>query len=331
MPTASRTKTSAPTSSRSAPLKAPTNPLLAWGVPVAAGGVILVSAVLALFEILTTDVALAVSIVAALILLVFLGERPLLAPQADTRLRGIGIGLAIVWFGACYWPFHSRLFPGTPLVNATRVTPAGDGLPLTIPASGHGLIDLLVEGQLVQAPGSSVAQPLTYTLTFEPTGSAPLTISGRFDDTLKTQRMGRRGTTQVHQQHTAELHLVENAGQGELRLTQVTLEPQSAAGLTVSAFVHPLPPTWGLVLLVAALLAGTLAFDRQALVASTDGALTLSTAAVVSTAIIFWTSNTPHPEFSTLIGSTMLGAPLGYLAGAAIWWIAKLILGRPGR
>jgi len=68
-----------------------------------------------------------------------------------------------------------------------------------------------------------------------------------------------------------------------------------------------------------------------AAVAATDGALTLATAAVVGAAVIFWTSNAVHPDFRTLIGSAIFGGPVGFAAGALLWWAAKKLIARPGR
>jgi hypothetical protein len=66
-------------------------------------------------------------------------------------------------------------------------------------------------------------------------------------------------------------------------------------------------------------------------VPETDGALTCATAAVVGTAVIFWTSNAVHPDFAALIGSVIFGGPLGFAAGALVWWMAKRLIVRPTR
>ena len=105
----------------------------------------------------------------------------------------------------------------------------------------------------------------------------------------------------------------------------------SELNLPMTAFAHPLPGPIVLGLTVVALLAAVVAFDRLGPVAETDGALTLSTAAVIGTAIIFWTSNAVHPDFQTLIGSAIFGGPLGFAAGALLWWMAKRLIVRPAR
>ena len=82
-------------------------------------------------------------------------------------------------------------------------------------------------------------------------------------------------------------------------------------------------------LLATALMAAVVAFDRLGPVPETDGGLTVSTAAVLGTALIFWTSNAVHPDFSALIGSMIFGGPLGFIAGAAVWWMAKRLIAGP--
>ena len=135
----------------------------------------------------------------------------------------------------------------------------------------------------------------------------------------------------VHQSHSSELRVLANPGREDLSITQLSLEPPTAPAVTVSAFAHPLPGPVILGIAVAALLAGVIAFDRLAAVAATDGALTLATAAVVGAAVIFWTSNAVHPDFRTLIGSAIFGGPVGFAAGALLWWAAKKLIARPGR
>ena len=210
------------------------------------------------------------------------------------------------------------------------MSPRGSGLPLRIPAAGHRAIDLVLEGKLSPNPTGGAAAPVHYRVTLESAGARQV-VEGQFDDTLKTQRLGRRGTTVVHQSHSSELRVLANPGREDLSITQLSLEPPTAPAVTVSAFAHPLPGPVILGIAVAALLAGVIAFDRLAAVAATDGALTLATAAVVGAAVIFWTSNAVHPDFRTLIGSAIFGGPVGFAAGALLWWAAKKLIARPGR
>lgn len=300
-----------------------------WVIPGVATVVILGSALLAVLGVVPTTVALAAAILAALVLLAYVGERPLLAPAAPARARLVGATVAFAWVMVCYVPFHARLFPGTPLVSGAQVTAAGAGLPLRIPAAGHAAIDLLLEGQLAPNPTGGTAPPVRFSLTIEDGSGTPRVVDGSFEETLGTRRLGRRGTAVVHQTHTADVRVFGNPTGGDLTVTRLVLEPDTAPPITLTAYTHPLPGPVVLGLLALLLLAGVAAFDRLGPVPETDGALTLATAAVVGTAIIFWTGNAVHPDFQTLIGSAIFGGPLGFAAGALVWWIAKRIIVRP--
>jgi hypothetical protein len=236
-----------------------------------------------------------------------------------------------VWFVACYVPFHARLLPGRPLVDAADVSSAGSGLPLHIPATGARRIDLLLEGKLTPSTAGGVAPPVHYALTLEDQGGETRAVEGTFEDRLATRRLGRRGSAVVHQTHTADVRVLDNPGRGELTVTHLVLEPASAQPITVSVYAHPLPGPIVLGLASLALLAAVIAFDRLGPVPETDGALTLSTAAALGTAYIFWTSNAVRPDYFALVGSVIFGGPIGFAVGALLWWMAKRLIVRPTR
>jgi hypothetical protein len=300
-----------------------------WLVPGGASLAIAGAAALAWLGLIAVSGALAVSIGALLVLLFYIGVRPLVAADAARRAQAIAAGLALFWLTACYLPFHARIFPGTPLVDGVEVTAAGGGLPVHIPASGHAAIDLLLEGKLGQNPTGGVAPPVHFRLTVGGGDPTPQVVEGTFEDSLRTQRLGRRGTAVVHQTHSAEMRVLPNPSRQDLTVTQLVLEPENAQPIRISAFAHPLPGVVVLTLAALVLLAVVVAFDRLGPVPDTDGALTLATAAVIGAIVIFWTSNAVHPDFSTLIGSAIFGGPLGFAAGALVWWIAKRLIVRP--
>jgi hypothetical protein len=333
MATASRSR--APAGAKR-PSRAPVPVLLAvdtlraWAIPAVAGLTIAVLAALDAAEMVATPIAVAITIAASLLLLLYIGERPLVTAERSARDRLLGGALAVVWFLACYTPFHARLFPGRPLVDNAQITSSGSGLPLRIPATGARAVDFLLEGKLTPSAAGGVAPPLHYVLTIEDDAGAH-TIDGTFEDRLATRRLGRRGTAVVHQTHTADVRLLPNPRRGDLRVTHLMLEPESTQPITVSAFAHPLPGPVVLGLAILALLAAVVAFDRLGPVPETDGALTLSTAAAIGTAFIFWTSNAVRPDYPALIGSAIFGGPIGFAIGACIWWMAKRLIVRPAR
>lgn len=298
----------------------------AWAVPAAAGLGITAAVLLAVTGVVPPATGLAATVLGALVLLLYVGLRPLLTEPHSARERALGAALGALWLLACYLPFHLRLVPGTPLVAEAALETGGRGLPLRIPAAGHRAVDLLLGGTLTPAPADGIAPPLHYHLTVEGADGQARVIEGTFEDTLRTRRLGRRGTTVVHQLHTEDFRVLTNPARGDLTVTQLTLEPESAQPVTLSAFPHPLPGGLVLGLAVAAFLAATVAFDRLGPVAATDGALTLASAAAVGTAVIFWTSDAVHPDFPTLIGSAIFGGPVGFAAGALVWWIAKRLI-----
>src|SRR5439155_259607 len=72
----------------------------------------------------------------------------------------------------------------------------------------------------------------------------------------------RRGTAVVHQAHTGDVRVLPNPTRQDLRVTAVTLDPPSAQPVTLTAYAHPLPGSIVLGLVVAALVAAVVAFDR---------------------------------------------------------------------
>ena len=125
---------------------------------------------------------------------------------------------------------------------------AGSGLPLTIPAAGTTAVDLLLEGHLSPAAGGGAATPVAFTLLIDGTGGTSETIAGRFEDTLRQRRLGRRGSAVVHQLHTTVRRVVPNSSGGDLTVKHITLEPTSAQPVVLTAYAHPLPGPLVLVL-----------------------------------------------------------------------------------
>ena len=150
-------------------------------------------------------------------------------------------------------------------------------------------------------------------------------VTGRFDEQLKTQRLGRRGSATVIQMHHGERHLVSNPGSGDLVLKGVTLEPSDGAAMTVTAFAHHLPSLPVCAILGIIVLAAVVAIDTR-LVPDSDGTLTFVTPAAFGAAIALWTSNTVHPTVSSLIGAIIFGGPVGLAVGALLWAIARRTL-----
>jgi hypothetical protein len=294
-----------------------------WVVPGIAVGIALLASTATALGLVPVPVGLAVTILGLLGLLADRGLAKLAAAGSPGVPAVAAIGL--VWIVVCYFPFHVLLFPGPPLHDPILLHAADPSLPVTIATGGRPAVDLMLEGQLPPNPSGGTAIPVQYALTIEDTAAARQVVSGRFDETLRTQRLGRRGTATVVQAHHEERRLLANPAGGDVVVTGVMLEPAVGSSVTVTAFAHHLPSTPILVVLTIAVLAATVALDAR-LVPASEGTLTLATPAALGAALALWTSNTVHPTVSSLIGAMIFGGPLGLAVGALLWAIARRTL-----
>jgi hypothetical protein len=293
-----------------------------WVVPTALGAIVLAAAAATALGAVNPAGGLAVTIAGTL---AFVAERAL---ARATAANGPGIaavlGIAVAWVALCYAPFHPILFPGPPL-HAPVTLHAGDAtLPVAIPTGGHHAVDLVLEGRLPPNPSGGPAIPVQYALTVE-AGTSRDVLAGRFDETLRTQRLGRRGTATVVQAHHTERRVVANPSGGELRITGVSLEPAEGATVTVTAHAHALPATPVLVVAALLLMSAAVIVDTR-LVPASAGTLVLATPAALGTALALWTSNTVHPTLGSIVGATIFGGPVGLAVGALVWAIARRTL-----
>jgi hypothetical protein len=294
-----------------------------WLIPGAAAVLAILGATGAALGVLGEPMGLAIAILGALTV----GAERGLSKAAAVATPGIAVVLAIAagWILVCYAPFHPLLFPGAPLHEPVTLHAGDTSLPITLPTAGRGAVDLMLEGQLPPNPSGGAALPVTYALTISDAAGGTQVVTGRFDEQLRTQRLGRRGSATVIQAHHGERHLVTNAGSGDLVLQGVSLEPPVRAAMTVTAFAHHLPSIPALVVLGLAVLAGVVAIDTR-LVPQSDGTLTFITPAAFGAAIALWTSNTVHPTVSSLIGAAIFGGPVGLAVGALLWAVARRTL-----
>lgn len=296
---------------------------LEWAVPTVIGGIALAAAVATSFDLVPAPVGLAVTILGALAL----GAERGLGTAATAPRPGAAIVLLVgfVWIAVCYLPFHALLFPGEPLHEPLHVHGTATGLPVTIPTGGRTALDLTLEAELPHPPGADTAPPVHYAATLADAAGAEQVVTGTFEESLRTRRLGRRGTAQVLHAHHAERHLVSNPGGGDLVVTAFTLDPPTGANVTVTAYAHRLPSTPVLAVLGVALLGAVIAFDARVVPGST-GTLVLATGVALGSALALWTSDTVHPTVSNLIGSIIFGGPVGLAVGALLWTIARRTL-----
>jgi hypothetical protein len=299
-----------------------------WPLAVTAAGAALIAALATAFDLLPPAVGLAATVIALLVLLAERGLEKALAAATPGLLQSLAIGL--VWVGVCWVPFQALLFPGAPLHDPIVVHGGETTGPLQIPADGRHAVDLLLEGTLPPNPTGGPAIPVSYAVTLEDAAHARTVVTGRFEENLRTRRVGRRGTATSIQTHHGERRLVSNAAGGDLTVTDVTLEPAAGTVVTITAHAHRLPSTPILALLGVAFVAAAVAVDSR-MVPASEGMLTFATGGALGTALALWTSNVVHPTVSNLIGAIIFGGPIGLGLGALLWAIARRTLGHAGR
>jgi hypothetical protein len=295
-----------------------------WGITGGAVAVAVLAAGAAALELVSEPLGLAIAVLALLVLMADTALRPALAADGGSTMPVVA-GIAVAWIALCYLPFHFLFFPGEALHDPIVVHGAAASLPVTLPAAGRSAIDLLLEGELPQAPGGGTGIPVAYTITIEDAAHEKQILTGRFEDNLRTQRLGRRGTATVVQAHHAERRLVTNAPGGDLQVTTVALDPAAGASVTLTTYAHRLPPLWVTALLGVLVVAGAAWVDTQ-LVPESTGTFLLSTAGALGAAVVLWTSNTVHPTVTNLIGSAMFGGLIGVTVGAGVWAVARRTL-----
>ena len=291
-----------------------------WALPAAAGTIALLAAVATSLGLVAPPVGLAV---------VVLGLLAVIAERGFVKAAPLGtaavVGMALAWVAVCYAPFHALFFPGTPLHEPVTLHSNDASLPVALATGGRTTIDLMLEGQLPPNPSGGPALPVQYAITVEDAASGRQVLSGRFEETLRTQRLGRRGTATVIQAHHEEHRVVGNPAGGDLTVTGVSLEPAAGATVTVAAYAHHLPSTPVLVVLALAFLAAVVALDTR-LIEASEGTLTVATPAALGVSLVLWTSNTVHLSVSTLIGAIIFGGALGLGLGTLLWAIARRTL-----
>ena len=294
-----------------------------WVLPVAAAAVALVALILGSIEVLPLELALAAAILAGLVGAAGIGTQPVLEGTVGGNARAISLGFAALCCVAAAVPSLARVFPGVPLLDRTALSGPDAKLPVTIPTAGRGRIDLVTEGNLAPTPsGATVPVHFTFTVADE-AGTAIEIVTGEFSEELKTRRLGRRGTSTVHQQHTSSHQPISTGGQANLLVTAATVEPQNAPPIFLTVYPRHLPP-WPVALAAGlALLAGAIFIDRLPEFSANDGAFTLATGAVLGATYFFTTDNAAHPGVGTLVGATIFGGALGLAVSGLSWWISK--------
>jgi hypothetical protein len=147
-------------------------------------------------------------------------------------------------------------------------------------------------------------------------------IAGDFEDTFARRRLGRRGSTTVEVQHTAQRHVVRLPAGAALRAAEVdkSLDPE------LRVAVYPAVSPWLFSVAGAAGLVFALVLEKWL---DGDGSATMGVSVIyfVVDQYLRWAS--PHPQMKTLIGFILVGGIIGAPVAAVVWrlvprrWIVR--------
>jgi hypothetical protein len=289
-----------------------------WGLPAVAGSLFLLLYILGNVDVIETTPALAADALLLIGIVLFFPMR--YARRLGNRGRAAAALLAVLWLGVVYYPIYKRIYPGERIASLD-VSPAA--VPVDLPTAGRGTaVDLVIDGHLHDADRgrSRVAR---YSLTVEAPGVAPQAFTGEFKESWLRQAQGRRESVDLHRERSATTVQVENPGNGDLRVTALSVVGHAEERLTLTLYEHALLPLWATMGMCAALLVAAVAYDRATGAGETAASLAIATGAALTGAYAFPSVSSPHPSFRELVGAAIVGALLGGpLGGLASWLLS---------
>ena len=246
----------------------------------------------------------------------FLDERTT-AATAATLVAFVAL-LAFVALG----PLHEFLKPGPPL--ATAELHRGDP-EVALPVGGlAGTYRITLEGHLDQT-GGQVTRTVPYRLGVTTGTNEPDVLEGEFSERWGRQRLGRRGSAQVHIVRGGTQHVVTDGTGDDLRLS---LQSIGEGAHSVTAEVHRSSfPDWLFFGLGLALTAAAILVDSWREAGAGNLPLTLVTLCMVFAVAAIRRFAAPHPQFGELIFYGGVGTVGGFLTGSVVSR-AKRALGR---
>jgi hypothetical protein len=216
------------------------------------------------------------------------------------------------------FPFVMTVYPGTPVFSESvskdraEVPVKGvDGGAYTLEVYASSLADSAetraTEGQYKFAVGGTE-------------------VSGKFSDSFRSVRAGKRGTRQVEMKHLMEVHPV-SLDEGEKALKVVRLDAQIGPEVRVSLYPVLLPPVisyilFGLVMLFGIILDGI--FTEQ----TEKWRLSLWPAVGAAFLLIFGSAYERGNVTSAAIWSGIFGGVAGFLGGWLLSIISRKVFGK---
>jgi hypothetical protein len=285
--------------------------------PVAGGIAFLLLYILGLLDVIATRPAMAADAFLLLCMVLFFPMR--YALRLSPRHRVYAFLFGALWLVTVFYPIYRRIYPGERLFS---IDAGPSDVPIELPATGLGKVDLLIDSHLEAAePGRT--RVARYAVTVGGDATATRTIEGEFKETWQSQRQARSQTVEVLRERKSATVTLENPGRGPLRVTDLEVEGQAEQVLTLSLYRHLLPPWWMTLLLGAALLTGAVLFDRATGAGETAASLVIATAAAFVGAYAFPGIGSPNPTFRELAGAAVVGALVGGPIGGLVAWSTR--------
>ena len=278
-----------------------------WAVPAAALGAATVFWLLGTFSIVS-DATAVVGVAGALVVLtLFSSFRRYFFATAPER-RWISLGFAVLWGLFVFTSFYRYNFPGDPVAFGV-LHPGAESIAL--PEAGRYAV--VVDGHFT-ATGGQGDRLGHYRLDAVSRQRTERSISGDFEDSFARQRLGRRGSTVVEIQHTAQRHVVDLPAGTELRAAEIdqSLEP----ALRVAVF--PASAPWVFPVVGVAGLALALVLEKWL---DGDGSATMTVGVSYFTVDQYLRWASPHPQMKTLIGFLLIGGIIGAPLAVTAWRI----------
>ncbi|MBY0274191.1 hypothetical protein K2Z84_02530 [Candidatus Binatia bacterium] len=286
--------------------------------PLAGGIAFLLLYILGLLDVIATRPAMAADAFLLLCMVLFFPMR--YALRLSTRRRSLALLFGALWLATIFYPIYRRIYPGERLFT---IDAGPASVPIELPATGLGKVDLLIDSHLDPAePGQT--RVARYAVTVEGDAVPPRTVEGEFKETWQSQRQARSQTVEVLRERKSTTVAIDNPGRGPLRITELKVEGQAAQQLlTLTLYRHLMPPWWMTLLLGAFLLAGAVLFDRATGAGETAASLVIATAAAFVGAYAFPGIGSPNPTFRELAGAAVVGALVGGPIGGLVAWSTR--------
>jgi len=295
--------------------------LRSWVPPTAAIAVLAVAMLLDATELVPDGIAATISVVAVLVLAVFLAIAPLVADEHRGRVPPlVPVAAGAVATVLLAYPVIVRLLPGTPL-REIALDAGAKGAAVVTPDEASR-IDFVVDARLPLSTDRR-DRTLHYDIDLVDDAGTHDHVSGEVGDSWRMRRLGRRGSAPSHFEHLSASSAVD-VGSGGLRVADVTLtgEPHATASATV--YHRRTPPTAVLYGGAALLVLGALVFDLWWDPAA-GSTTTMATASACAAVLVFAAGSAGHPGIRDVIGAALVGTLVGVPIGSAAAWVGRLV------